>query len=105
MSQLISLDTAKKIAAAINAYGPFIGGGVLPYSPDPLTSGIFAADYGIMQQPGAGDVRLWQLRFANGNSTIIAGLVQDFMIYFPTSWPSHLALEVTPRPPAPWDLP
>lgn len=105
MSQFVTLDQAKAVAAQLAD----IGGGVMPYNDktvvemnppgmdnDPNRSGIYIPAYptGPFPTPQDGDRKFYHLRFENGAEGFNAGLVKATMAQFPTRWPLMLALEV-----------
>jgi hypothetical protein len=90
-TQFLTLAEAKKVAKDIGD----IGGGVLPCSDDPETSGIYIPEYnGPFATPQDGDRKFYHLRFRNGAEGFNAGLVKRTMEYAPTRWPLMLATEV-----------
>src|ERR1700738_4104645 len=105
MSQFVTLDEAKAVAAQLAD----IGGGVVPYNSntviemnppgmdnDPLRSGIYIPAYttGPFATPQAGDKKFYHLRFRNGAEGFNAGLVKATMAFSPSRWPLMIALEV-----------
>ena len=103
MSQFVTLEVAKQIAKALGQ----IGGGVLPYTEDPRTSGIYIPEYaGPFPTPADGEKKFFHFRFRNGASGFNAGLVAATMEYAPTRWPMMMELEVTReanKPRMPWE--
>jgi hypothetical protein len=105
MSQFVTLDEAKAVAAQLTD----IGGGVLPYNPnteidmyppgqndDPQRSGIYIPAYttGPFATPQQGDSKFYHFRFENGAEGFNVGLIKATMAFSPTRWPLMLALEV-----------
>lgn len=96
MSQFTTMAEAQKTAEQINAYGPFIGGGVMPVTDNRETSGIFVYSWGgPFPAPSDGEKLPYYFRFANGNRENNCGMVLDLMAAFPQTWPIQL-MQMTP---------
>ena len=110
MSQFITLDHAKQIAATINAFAPsggapLIGGGILPVTDDRNTSGIFLYSWGgpypyPSPEPGQPLTALpYYFRYRNGNIENNAGICGDIITFYPTRWSVMLYNSTPPMDP------
>lgn len=95
-AQLATWPQAEKLATRITNYrkttGTFMGGGVMPITTDPATSGIYIPNWisgpGGFEEPGDVAEGLFYLhfRFANGVSGINVGLILDKAKRYNGNW-------------------